>query len=190
MWYIPEDELLYAYREGHFPMAHDDGELYWHDPDPRAIFHLHALEPDMRTARMMRSGRFQVTMDRAFVEVIEHCADRPDSWIDTRIKLSYGMLHISGHAHSVETWDDGRLVGGIYGVAIGGAFFGESMFTRVNNAGKVAFHSLVEHLRQKGFTLFDTQYINAFTKQLGAVEVPRTAYRAMLREAVDASVVF
>ena len=100
------------------------------------------------------------------------------------------MLHISGHAHSVETWDDGRLVGGIYGVAIGGAFFGESMFTRVNNAGKVAFHSLVEHLRQKGFTLFDTQYINAFTKQLGAVEVPRTAYRAMLREAVDASVVF
>jgi leucyl/phenylalanyl-tRNA--protein transferase len=187
---IPPEILVKAYRKGLFPMCHEDGELYWHDPDPRAVFTLDTLEPDRRTARIIRSGRFTITRDKAFAEVIAACADREGTWIDERIKASYVALHRAGHAHSMEAWQDKELVGGIYGVAVGGAFFGESMFTRASNAGKVAFHALVAHLRERGFVLFDSQYINDFTAQLGAVEHPRERFKQDLKAALRLPVTF
>jgi leucyl/phenylalanyl-tRNA--protein transferase len=187
---IPPEILVKAYRKGLFPMCHEDGELYWHDPDPRAVFTLDTLEPDRRTARIIRSGRFTITRDKAFAEVIAACAEREDTWIDERIKASYVALHRAGHAHSMEAWQDQELVGGIYGVAVGGAFFGESMFTRASNAGKVAFHALVAHLRERGFVLFDSQYINDFTAQLGAVEHPRERFKQDLKAALRLPVTF
>ena len=186
---IPVDVLLAAYRQGIFPMAHDDGELYWHEPDPRAVFDLYNLTPDRTTARILRSQRFAVTIDQAFEVVIRACADREETWIDPRIKASYVQLHTAGHAHSMEAWTGNELAGGIYGVAIGGAFFGESMFG-ANNAGKVAFHSLVDHLRKQGFMLFDTQYINAFTAGLGAKEIARADFLLALQHAIAQPVTF
>src|SRR5688500_4010878 len=129
---IPTEILLSAYRSGLFPMAHDDGELYWHDPDPRAIFPLNDLKPDRKTRQQLNSDRIKITFDRAFEKVIRACADREETWIDERILASYVELHRSGHANSVEVWREGELVGGIYGVSINGAFFGESMFSRSN----------------------------------------------------------
>ena len=187
---IPPEILVKAYRKGLFPMCHEDGELYWHDPDPRAVFPLDTLDPDRRTARIIRSGRFTITRDSAFAEVIAACAEREDTWIDERIKASYVALHLAGHAHSMEAWEGQELVGGIYGVAVGGAFFGESMFSRASNAGKVAFHALVAHLRVRGFVLFDSQYINDFTAQLGAVEHPRERFKQDLKAALKLPVAF
>lgn len=186
---IPAEELLAAYRHGRFPMAHVDGRIHWHDPDPRAIFDLNVLRPDDRTDRLMRSGRFVFSTDEAFDEVVRRCADREETWIDARIEASYLELHRLGYAHSTEVWEQGALVGGIYGVAIGGALFGESMFG-VNNAGKLAFYALAERLQRQGFMLFDTQYINRFTKQLGAFEVPKAQFLKTLAVAVDLPVRF
>lgn len=185
---IPVHTLLEAYSEGRFPMAHADGELYWHDPDPRAVFDLASVRPNARLARAMRQADFHITRDEAFPAVVEACAERPETWIDARIQATYVQLHRAGHAHSVEVWStDGpgkrQLVGGIYGVALGGAFFGESMFHRLPNAGKAAFHALADHLRRCGFTLFDSQYLNPFTASLGAVEVPRARFLRMLAAA-------
>ncbi len=185
---VPVTELMAAYAKGRFLMAHDDGLLYWHNPDPRAIFDLQRLRPNTRLARTMRNGGFEVTHDQAFAEVVKGCADRETTWIDERIEATYNLVHQAGHAHSVEVWrEDGAagrtLVGGIYGVALGGAFFGESLFNRAPNAGKVAFHSLAAHLRDRGFTLFDSQYLNPFTARLGAVEVSRARFLRMLAKA-------
>lgn len=187
---IPVDVLLEAYSEGRFPMCHEDGNLYWHDPDPRALFQLQALEPDERTRRALRSKRFSYSKDRAFNAVVERCGDREETWLDHRLIATYQALHTAGYAHSVEIWENELLVGGIYGVALGGAFFAESMFNRVPNAGKLAFYSLVHHLKQQGYTLFDTQYINEFTAQLGAVEVPRVEFRRSLAQALPSNVKF
>lgn len=187
---IPVDVLLEAYGEGRFPMCHEDGNLYWHDPDPRALFQLHALEPNERTRRALRSKRFRYSKDMAFNAVIEGCSAREETWLDHRLIASYQALHAAGYAHSVEVWENELLVGGIYGVALGGAFFGESMFNRVPNAGRLAFHTLVRHLVQQGFTLFDTQYINDFTAQLGAVELPRADFRRSLAQALPRNVKF
>jgi leucyl/phenylalanyl-tRNA--protein transferase len=173
---IPVAVLLDGYARGRFPMCHEDGGIYWHDPDPRAIFPLAELRPDPVTARQVRSGRYHCTLDRAFEAVIRACADRPEIWLDERMIRSYIALHEAAHAHSVECWEDHQLVGGIYGVSIGAAFFGESMFGR-QNAGKVAFHHLAGRLQQAGYLLFDTQYINPFTEGLGAIEVPRAQFR-------------
>ena len=171
-------------------MAHEDGGLYWHDPDPRAVFPLNELRPDRKTAQQLRSVRLKVTFDQRFDEVIRACADREGTWIDERIIASYINLHRSGHAHSVEVWREDVLAGGIYGVSIGAAFFGESMFSRSNNMGKVAFFALVEHLQKNGFTLFDTQYINPFTEQLGAIEIRKENYLSQLSASVLLPVVF
>ena len=181
---VPVELLIEAYANGRFPMAHADGELYWHDPDPRSIFPLDLLVADDRTERDLRTGKFRVSIDEAFEQVVRSCADRSETWIDERMIASYVGLHQAGHAHSVEAWKGGQLVGGIYGVALGGAFFGESMFHRANNAGKVVFHTLVRHLRERGFVLFDSQYINPFTKKLGAIEVPRPEFMRSLSIAV------
>jgi leucyl/phenylalanyl-tRNA--protein transferase len=180
---IPVEALLYGYRRGRFPMCHEDGDIYWHDPDPRAVFPLAALKPDAVSARQLRSGRYICTLDRAFEQVIRACADRPETWLDERMIRSYIALHKAGHAHSVECWAGDQLVGGIYGVSLGAAFFGESMFGH-QNSGKVAFHSLAGLLQRAGYTLFDTQYINPFTAALGAIEVPRVQFRRSLATAL------
>jgi leucyl/phenylalanyl-tRNA--protein transferase len=181
---IPVDVLVAAYSNGRFPMCHEDGELYWHDPDPRAVFPLPDIGPNKRMERTIRNGRFRVTMDGAFAAVVQHCAARDETWIDQRIQASYCELHEAGHAHSVEVFHEEQLVGGIYGVALAGAFFGESMFSHMRNAGKVAFYTLLEHLVKKGFRLFDTQYLNTFTAQLGALEIPRNEFRRSLADAM------
>ena len=185
---IPVPLVLAAYRKGLFPMCHEDGQLYWHDPDPRAVFPLESVKPNTRLQRVMRSGKFRLTHNTAFDDVIRGCADRAETWIDSRIIHTYGALYRAGHAHSVEAWHDDRLVGGIYGIAIGGAFFAESMFSRMPSAGIVAFHTLVAHLKQRGFVLFDSQYINDFTARLGAVEIGRAAYKRSLAQALRVAV--
>ena len=185
---IPVDVLLEAYREGRFPMCHEDGNLYWHDPDPRAVFDLQKLAPNARMLRAMRSTKYRFSMDTAFAEVIQACASRKETWIDQRLIGSYVALFSAGYAHSMEVWEDEELVGGIYGVAVGGVFFGESMFNHVSNAGKLAFYKLVEHLKESGFTLFDTQYLNDFTAQLGAVEIPRSEFKSALAQALQSKV--
>lgn len=181
---IPIAELVLAYSEGRFPMCHDDGELYWHDPDPRAIFPLERIRPNARAQRAFRQAGFTYSRDHAFEQVIRACADREETWIDERIIATFVNMHSAGYAHSVETWQGEELVGGIYGVALKGAFFGESMFSRVPNAGKAAFYALVAHLRSKGYSLFDTQYLNEHTRSLGAVDVDRDVFRTMLQGAL------
>lgn len=180
---LPVELLLSAYREGIFPMAQEDGELHWHCPDPRAVFDLVDLVPDRTTARVLRSGKFSTTIDRAFEQVITACADRENTWLDQRLIRSYVELHRAGHAHSVEVWRGDELAGGLYGAAIGAAFFGESMFGMAN-AGKVAFYTLAAHLREHGFALFDTQYANEFTASLGAKEIPRSEFMKTLETAI------
>lgn len=181
---IPVEALLDGYRRGRFPMCHEDGDIYWHDPDPRAVFPLDTLQPDAVSARQVRSGRYRCTLDTAFEAVIRACAARPETWLDERMIRSYITLHAAGYAHSVECWEGERLAGGIYGVQLGAAFFGESMFGQ-RNAGKVAFHHLAGSLQRAGYLLFDTQYINPFTAALGAVEVPRSRFRRSLAGALD-----
>jgi len=175
--------LLDLYARGLFPMDHDDG-LYVHDPDPRAIFPLEELHPNARLRRYIRSNGYTCTMDTSFVEVMRACADRPERWINEEMIDVYTALHQRGHATSVEVWQQGGLIGGLYGVKLGRAFFGESMFSRKPNASKAAFYHMAGHLRTHGFTLFDTQYINDHTRSLGAIEVPRAEFRRMLAGAL------
>ncbi len=184
------DVILMAYERGFFPMAEEDGEILWHRPDPRAIIPLDAVMISTSLRKVMQRNTFTITVNTAFEEVIAACADRPVTWISPDIITAYQELHDMGFAHSVEAWVHGELVGGLYGVALGGAFFGESMFSRRSNASKAAFAWLVEHLRTKNFTLLDTQYINDFTASLGAVEVSDPQYQVLLAHALKASCVF
>ncbi|QQR85735.1 MAG: leucyl/phenylalanyl-tRNA--protein transferase [Flavobacteriales bacterium] len=164
--------LLHAYAQGLFPMGNDGGGIDWYCPDPRAIIPIEAAMPNRTMRKILRSGRFVFTFDTAFTDVMQACADREDTWITDRMVHAYTELHHAGHAHSAEAWEDGALVGGIYGVSIGAAFFGESMFSRADNAGKAAFQHLMAQLRSRDFRLFDSQIINDFTRTLGAVEIP------------------
>jgi leucyl/phenylalanyl-tRNA--protein transferase len=184
--------LLDAYRRGIFPWFDEDSPILWWSPDPRAIFELDGLHVSRRLARTVRSGRFTATFDRAFAEVMHGCAHRPGVgvWITTDMIAAYTRLHEMGHAHSVEVWHEGRLAGGVYGVTVGGLFAGESMFTQVRDASKVALVHLMEHLRQSGFQLFDVQFLNGHTASLGAIEIPRREYLARLRQAVACDVHF
>jgi leucyl/phenylalanyl-tRNA--protein transferase len=178
--------LLEAYCRGIFPYYDEQTPILWWSPDPRAVLELESLHVSRRLARTLRSGKFTVTVDRAFAEVIRGCADRPGvgTWITDDMIAAYGELHRLGHAHSVEAWHQGQLAGGIYGLAIGALFAGESMFTRVRDASKVALVHLVRRLRERGYQLFDVQYLNAHTASLGAVEIRRRAYLARLRRAL------
>jgi leucyl/phenylalanyl-tRNA--protein transferase len=180
------ERLLKAYRRGVFPWYDEAYPICWWSPDPRAIFELDGLHVSRRLRRTIRSGRFAVTVNRAFGGVIRGCADRPGegTWIIPDMIRGYETLHRLGHAHSVETWRDGRLAGGIYGVAVGGLFAGESMFSRQPDASKVALAALVEHLRQRGFQLLDIQFLTEHTARLGAIEIPRKEYLARLRQAL------
>ncbi|MBN9590580.1 MAG: leucyl/phenylalanyl-tRNA--protein transferase [Alphaproteobacteria bacterium 64-11] len=182
--------LLRAYAEGLFPMAErrDDPTLYWVSPELRGILPLDTFHVPRRLARTLRSGRFSVTCDTAFAEVMRACAapapGREESWINDEILRLYGGLHVSGHAHSVECWQDGVLAGGLYGVALGGAFFGESMFSRRTDASKAALVHLVAMLRRGGFVLLDTQFITSHLARFGAIEIPRAQYLLLLRDAL------
>ena len=184
--------LLEAYRRGVFPWFDDDTPILWWSPDPRAIFEMDGLRVSRRLARTVRTGRFALTFDRAFTEVMHGCAHRPGQgvWITADMIAAYTRLHQLGHAHSVEVWHEGQLAGGVYGVTVGALFAGESMFTRVRDASKVALVHLMEHLKQRGFQLFDVQFLNEHTASLGAVEIPRHEYLARLRQAVALEVSF
>jgi len=184
--------LLEAYRRGIFPWFDDDSPILWWSPDPRAIFEMDGLHVSRRLARTVRSGRFAVTVDHRFAEVMRGCAHRPGQgvWITAEMIDAYTRLHELGHAHSVEVWHQGRLAGGLYGVTVGGLFAGESMFSRVRDASKVVLVHLMERLRQRGFQLFDVQFLNEHTASLGAIEIPRREYLARLRKAVACDVTF
>jgi leucyl/phenylalanyl-tRNA--protein transferase len=182
--------LLRAYAIGIFPMAEsaDDDRLSWFDPDPRAIIPLDDFHGPRRLARTVRSGLYAVTADRDFAAVIDGCAesadDRPKTWINARIRALCLELHQAGYAHSIEVWRDKALVGGLYGVALGGAFFGESMFSRARDASKVALVHLVARLRHCGFSLLDSQFATEHLAQFGVIEIPRSEYRARLARAL------
>ncbi len=183
---IPSELLLSAYASGWFPMAVDGGEIRWFSPDPRGIIPLDTFHTPRRLARVIRKGVFRIEIDRAFESVMRACAeaerdaDDPGTWISDEIVRSYCALHEHGVAHSVETWQGDRLVGGLYGVALGGAFFGESMFHRETDASKVALAALVERLRSRGYTLLDIQWVTEHLEQFGAIELSRSRYLRLL----------
>ncbi len=184
--------LLQAYWRGVFPW-YDAGEpVHWWSPDPRAILELDGLHVSRRLARTLRSGRFRVTINRAFGAVIRGCADRraEGTWITAEMIEAYERLHQLGHAHSVEAWCGDELAGGVYGVAVGGLFAAESMFTRVRDGSKVALTALVERLRWRGFALLDIQLLTEHTARLGAIEVEREEYLRRLRAALALEVTF
>jgi leucyl/phenylalanyl-tRNA--protein transferase len=181
------ERLLRAYRRGIFPWYDEADPICWWSPDPRAIFELDGLRLPRRLRRTIRSGRFQVSVNRDFESIIHGCADRPreGTWLTPAMIAAYTKLHERGHAHSVEVWHAGSLAGGLYGVALGGLFAGESMFTRVRDASKVALAFLVDRLLARGFQLFDIQFLTEHTARLGAIEIPRLEYLRRLREALQ-----
>ncbi|MCB9169216.1 MAG: leucyl/phenylalanyl-tRNA--protein transferase [Flavobacteriales bacterium] len=177
--------LLQAYTLGMFPMGDADGRIQWYLPRTRAVFPLLPLPIPRSVQALRRSGRFLCTHDREFERVMRACADRPSTWITEAMITAYGALHRSGHAHSVEVWENGELVGGLYGVHIGSAFFGESMFHRRPNASRFAFHHTHEHLIRQCFKLHDAQLLNPFTGSLGAREMERDLFEQELRGAIS-----
>ena len=188
------ERLLAAYRHGCFPWYQQGQPLLWWSPDPRAIFELEGFHVSRRLARTCRSGTFQVTCDQDFRGVIEGCATADDrrynTWLTPPMIAAYTQLFELGHAHSIEVRQDGTLVGGTYGIAIGGLFAGESMFHRVRDASKVALVYLVSHLRARGYQLFDIQQKTSHTASLGAIEIPRDEYLRRLAVALNAHVSF
>jgi leucyl/phenylalanyl-tRNA--protein transferase len=182
---IEPDLLLHAYRLGVFPMAMESGEIRWFSPDPRAILPLDAFHIPHGLKRERRTGALEIRINTNFDAVIRACAARGDTWINHEIIESYTNLHQLGWAHSVEAWSPNELVGGLYGVAIGGAFFGESMFHLVTGASKIALWALVERLRVQRFTLLDTQWLTPHLEQFGAREIPRNLYLHLLNQAID-----
>ncbi|GAB4264965.1 MAG: leucyl/phenylalanyl-tRNA--protein transferase [Candidatus Promineifilaceae bacterium] len=186
--------LLSAYCQGVFPMAHDDGSIYWYDPDPRAIIPLENFHIPRSLHRTLKKRLFAVTRDQAFSQVICECAapapGREHTWISDEIVEAYERLHRLGWAHSVEVWRNGRLAGGLYGVAVGGLFAGESMFSRETDASKVALVHLVHHLKQQGFTLLDTQFLTSHLQRFGAIEIPASQYKAQLQHALTVNAQF
>lgn len=193
---LTPEVLLRAYAHGYFPMAEsrDDPELFWLDPEMRGILPLDQFHIPRRLARTLRADPFEIRCNSAFEQVIHACAaPRPgheDSWINPQIISLYCTLHEQGHAHSLECWQNGQLAGGLYGVQIGAAFFGESMFSRVRDASKIALAYLVARLIAGDFQLLDTQFITAHLAHFGAIEIPREHYRRLLRGAINSSADF
>lgn len=184
--------LLGAYAQGYFPMAEErtDKGVFWLNPDQRGVLPLDGFHLPKRLARRLRSCDWRLTVDTAFTRVITACAEADrqggKTWINALIERSYSQLHAVRHAHSVEVWDGENLIGGLYGVSLGAAFFGESMFSLKTDASKVALAHLVARMRAGGYRLLDTQFVTEHLKQFGAVEIGRTAYQSLLREAVEA----
>lgn len=178
--------LLRAYANGVFPMAESAGsdEVFWVDPKTRGIMPLDGLHVSRSTKKALRRADFRVTVDQCFEQVVRACADRPETWINDEIFELYGTLHRLGYAHSVEVWRDDQLIGGLYGVSLGRAFFGESMFSSATNGSKIAMIWLVARLRVGGFQMLDTQFLTDHLASLGAIEVSRQTYRDMLSDAL------
>ena len=189
---LTPDLLLHGYAAGIFPMAESStsGEIHWIDPQRRAVFPLERFHVSRSLARHIRRTRPQVTVDRAFAKVVQACADRAETWINAEIFNNYAALHRLGHAHSLEVWQDGKLIGGVYGVVLGAAFFGESMFSRATNGSKTALTYLIHRLRAGGFTLFDVQFLTDHLASLGAVEISRSVYRQRLARALGTQASF
>ena len=179
---IPPETMLDFYRRGVFPMA-VDGELRLFSPDPRGVIPLDGFRIPHGSRKVLRDPAWEVSVNAAFEEVVLGCAERDSTWIDETIFLTYAELHHLGHAHSIEVWREGELAGGLYGVAIGAAFFGESMFSRVPGASKVALARLVERLRDRGFELLDTQWVTPHLEKFGACEITRDEYLNKLARA-------
>ncbi len=185
---VTPELLLHAYAQGIFPMAEsrESTGLFWVDPKERGIIPLDGFHVSRSLRKRLRRGGFEVWLNRHFTGTVAGCADRPETWINAEIAGLYRMLHHMGFAHSVEVWEEGRLVGGVYGVALGGAFFGESMFSRRTDASKIALYHLVERLRARGFRLLDTQFLTPHLASLGGIEISRAEYRRRLHEALEA----
>ena len=184
--------LLGGYRTGYFPME-VNGDIRWFSPERRGVIPLDEFKVSRRLARLIRQDRFRCTVNAAFRNVIQACASRPNTagnWIDSEILESYCLLHRAGHAHSVEVWHEGRLAGGLYGVSLRGAFFGESMFHQVRDASKVALSTLVGRLRHRGYVLLDVQWVTPHLEQFGAVEISRSHYLTLLGEGMKHDCVF
>ncbi len=184
--------LLHGYGIGIFPMseARDDPEIFWVDPRRRGVMPLDGFHISRSLRRAMQRSTWTVTIDCDFEGVVDGCADREDTWINAEIRSLYSALFQHGHAHSLEVWEEDTLVGGVYGVVLGAAFFGESMFSRRTNASKIALACLVDRLRHGGFLLFDTQFITDHLASLGAVEISRAQYHTQLAHAKERSASF
>lgn len=176
--------VINAYAQGIFPMADALGRIRWYAPDPRAILEHHNLHISRSLRATIRKKIYEIRMDSAFERVMRCCAAREETWINEEFMRTYTYLHYADLAHSVEAWRDGRLVGGLYGVAIGGAFMGESMFSRATDASKVCLVALVEHLQVRGYVLHDTQFLTPHLATLGVTEIPRRTYEQRLKEAL------
>ncbi len=185
---LTAEALIYAYTSGVFPMAERDGTIYWYRPDPRAIIPIDTYKPAKSLKPILNRGQFEIRIDTQFEAVMRACAAprayEEETWISEEIILAYVELFNMGFAHSVEAYEDGKLVGGLYGVHIGSAFFGESMFMLVSNASKVAFHYLIEILRANEFNLLDTQFMNDNVQRYGAIEIKRAEYERRLSRAL------
>jgi leucyl/phenylalanyl-tRNA---protein transferase len=182
--------LQHAYSNGLFPMPNEWGVIRWYQPDPRAILPLNAFHASQSLSRKIRKNVFEVTYDKDFSAVMRGCAQRDPTWINDEFLQSYGELHRLGKAHSVEVWQNGQLVGGTYGVHLGGAFFAESKFHTVTDASKVALAKLVERLNEKGFELLEVQFLTPHLAQFGVIEIPHTEYARRLRHALKKQCVF
>lgn len=186
--------LLMAYAQGIFPMAHEDGQILWYDPDPRAIIPLDQFHVSTRLARTVRQAPYEICVDTAFRRVMEHCAaqapGREQTWISDEMIEAYCRLHGLGFAHSVEAWHQGKLVGGLYGIVLNSLFAGESMFSRKRDASKVALVHLVRRMQERGFLLLDIQFLTDHLAQFGAKEISRQAYHQRLIRALQRSNAF
>lgn len=189
---LTADLLLHAYSAGVFPMAEhrDDPDVFWVDPKRRGILPLDGFRISRSLAKRIRNGGFEITVNRDFAGVVDGCADRAETWISAEIRDRYLELHTMGNAHSLEVWHQGILAGGTYGVSLGGAFFGESMFSRRRDASKVALAYLTDRLVQAGYSLCDTQFLTPHLASLGGIEVSRARYRALLRDALSVNADF
>jgi len=185
---ITAETLVYAYASGVFPMAEETGEIFWYSPDPRAIIPIQSYKPAKSLKPIINQKRFEIRVDTAFEQVMRNCAlprpTEPETWISEEIVHAYTELHKMGLAHSVEAWQDDKLVGGLYGVSLGAAFFGESMFSFVSNSSKVAFHYLIQILREQKYELLDSQFMNDNVQRYGAINIPRSAYIKRLAKAL------
>jgi len=182
---IPSELLLTAYSAGYFPMAESaNGKIKWYSPDPRAIIPLDKFKIPRSLHQTVKKNTFEIRINSDFLTVIRNCADRKDTWISEEIICSYLELHKIGFAHSVESWCDNKLMGGLYGVALGGAFFGESMFSLKKDASKVSLVALVKRLKDKGFILLDTQFLTPHLKKFGTIEISRKHYLNLLKSAM------
>jgi leucyl/phenylalanyl-tRNA---protein transferase len=176
--------VINAYAQGIFPMADADGNINWYSPDPRAILEHDDLYVSRSLRATIRKGIYEVRMDTNFEAVMRFCADRDETWINEAFIRTYTRLHHAGLAHCVEAWRDGRLVGGLYGVSLNGAFMGESMFSKATDASKVCLVALVKHLKARGYVLHDTQFLTPHLMTLGVTEIPRQVYEQRLRQAL------